>query len=302
MDVNNYLKLAKTSKQWPNSYSICNRFDDEFQRLSAKLNETDELPDLSPTPASTTTTTNTNSQSANKAAKQIITAISSFKTKDKFKSKSFIALNQTSPILNNEKKSIESIEKQINYSLRQLEQAKLDGSSRSLSTRDTNNDDTKSFISDENNPSSVYRSRKLKTTLGTGSPSANREASLTSKPQTAKMARVVCSTLTLCDTASATITIPLPNFNNKPKVNATPPRQATPGTNPPVVMQMVRPLDSTTATNTDGSSDRGSASTNSLTRLPDEERMAEVPVGNSSTFNNFLKTVYFKNYNYTRYI
>lgn len=302
--MNNYLKLAKTSKQWPNSYSICTRFDDEFQRISAKLNETHELPDLS-TPASTTTT-----NSVNKAAKQIITAISSFKNKDKFKSKSFIALNQTaSPTLSNEKKTIESIEKQINHSLRQLEQAKLENSSRSLSTRnvsDTNNDDTKSFISDENNPSSIYRSRKLKTTLGTGtgSSSVNREAIVNAKPQTAKLARVVCSTLTLCDTASATITIPLPNFNTKAKSNITPnnpSRQATPGTTPPVVMQMVRPLDST-ATNTDGSSDRGSASTNSLTRLPDEERVAEVPVGNSSTFNNFLKTVYFKNYNYTRYI
>ena len=218
VDVNNYLKLVKASnQQLPTHYSICNQFDEEIDRV-ARLKEQDKIVAKQQQQLQS----NSSSKPSN-AQKQLLRAFKVLKHKDKFKScinnssltnvnpLSYTNLsptqNSSSPKTSCEKKTLETIEKQINQSLKQIEAAKYENTKSSNSLLNNAllmSDETESFIEKEANPSSIYRYKKLKSSLGETS-------SLKSTAQNNR--KVICSTLTLNDAINQCTTIPTSSIN-----------------------------------------------------------------------------------------
>jgi hypothetical protein len=275
-DLNSYVKLVKGSngQALPTRYSICEAFDEEIERKTITKNQ-NYSPDMAEDgneqhQAITTATTAVGKIhiNSNNAHTKLLTALHVLKQKDKFKSRSLInaaataaaaAVTSTHPslttitsstastasytTLNNERGSIDAIERQINQNLRQLEQAKIDSSKQrrpnssataqqqrlllgidsqqqqlhsansvSTSTTTASSSDTdnyRSLITEEVNPSALYRYRKLRTTVSDLNllrpPPVNVSSTSVHQQQQSvvhkeKHTRVMCTTLTLNDT------------------------------------------------------------------------------------------------------
>jgi hypothetical protein len=359
---------SSTGQAQPSRYSICVLFDEEIERAGQLAAEFDSksgelLPSSNPV-------SHLNSPSITgkpNAQRQLLTALSVFKQKEKFKSKSFVnaaaaataaanlpaTSNLSGPSIQTiqsssgeEKRSIDTIERQINLNLRQLEMTKLENNNKSASLppRTPNSNQRlndllsingtagaaaeASLLSEEVNPSSIYRYRKLKSTVSDNNLMRQAHVDVYSSHQQQQQqlfknrssgTKVMCTTLTLNDTVN-------PQLLNSSGLNTNPGMKDSPVSTPntyttrvksssmnrtilPLTMQAMKQsqeqgslsdnnstfelnmkslLAASRLTTINSFDPEGDSATQSLANLNE-------PSLNSSMFGSYLKTVYYKN-------